>query len=119
MREAGAWMLQPGDRMSQIGDTHHKRVRDPGPAPGPGMRFLPRSGWAMVKAGESHLITSAAHVTRAHKHADELSFELCERGERVIADTGKFSYGEDHWLRGYVLSARAHSTLVVDGQDGA
>jgi hypothetical protein len=81
------------------------------------MKFLPHSGWAVVKGPDAHLITTAAYVSPAHKHADELSFELYESGERVIADTGKFAYGEALPFRRHVCSAAAHSVLVVDGHD--
>ncbi len=50
----------------------------------------------------------------AHKHADELSFELFHNGKLVIMDSGKYSYNEKDVYRDYIKSARAHNTLSIE-----
>ena len=56
-------------------------------------------------------VSGMAHNT-GHEHADELSFELFEFGERIIVDSGKYGYEKDEF-RKYVRSVRAHNTVSL------
>jgi hypothetical protein len=46
----------------------------------------------------------------AHKHADDLSFELYDQGRKILVDGGKYSYNQNEW-RKYFLSDAAHNTV--------
>jgi hypothetical protein len=48
-----------------------------------------------------------------HGHADTLSFELSNRGRRVVTDTGVYTYDEGS-IRSYDRGTAAHNTLQVD-----
>ena len=49
----------------------------------------------------------------AHKHADDLSFELFEFGRFIFIDSGKYGYERDE-MRAYVTSAAAHNTISLE-----
>ena len=67
-----------------------------------------------LKASTQLFITGTSNKDYlAHKHADELSFELFHNGELVIIDPGKYSYSTNAY-RNYVVSARAHNTLSLE-----
>ncbi len=53
-----------------------------------------------------------------HGHADNLTYELCIGGRRVVVDTGISTYQVDD-LRARERSTAAHNTLVIDGQDSS
>jgi hypothetical protein len=60
------------------------------------------------------MFTSRFHRT-VHKHGDDLSFILSLRGTDFFVDSGKYNYQlKDPW-RKYFLSAKAHNTIIVDG----
>jgi hypothetical protein len=59
---------------------------------------------------------SASFHTWHHKHADDGSFELYDRNQRVVADTGIYDNTIGRYQR-FARSAAAHSVLTVDGQD--
>lgn len=74
-----------------------------------------RSDWAVPTADASMLFFMAAFHSAGHKHADDLSFELFEFGERVLTDSGQYSYTSGPF-RDYVLSTRAHNTVEINGR---
>jgi hypothetical protein len=80
------------------------------------MLVLAKSGLAVVKEPGSFLSVDAGFHERAHKHSDELSFDLFDRGHRVVSDTGMYQKDPGK-IRNFVRSARAHSTLTVDRRD--
>jgi len=59
-------------------------------------------------------VTAGFH-NLTHKHADELSFELYESGQRIVTDTGLY-HKDPGAEREFVVSPAAHSTLTVDGR---
>ncbi|PTM54754.1 alginate lyase family protein [Desmospora activa] len=60
--------------------------------------------------------TNAFH-SRAHKQADDLSFELYGYGQDWIVDSGKYNYKKDDPFRDYMMSVRAHNSIGVDGEE--
>jgi hypothetical protein len=115
---AGAWFVQPDGRLAQIGDTNleaaPRQVRRRSRRLN-GMRVMPHAGYVFVRHGDSYLTVTAGFHNRSHKQSDEGSFELAEDGVRVVSGPGK--YGLDHdRRRRYVISARSHSVLTVDGR---
>ncbi|WP_299449770.1 glycosyltransferase [uncultured Serinicoccus sp.] len=152
------WMTQPdgtivtmGDSPSRplrpvhaMGDEHTLWIASDGAEGRPEeseMLALPESGYAFVRspqphepgarAASSYLAVQAGFHSRAHKHADDLSFVWYDRGQEICVDGGRFAYGPllpaDHPLRAqgfyydeprrqHVESTRAHNALELDGQ---
>ena len=122
MREAAAWFVRPDGVIAQFGDSSQ------GPAPewalvatasqkgaraffGGGFYFVRTTG----RAGENaYLAVSNGFHNATHKHADELSFELHDRGRPIVTDTGMHSKDPGP-ERDLTLSAAAHNTLTVNG----
>jgi len=77
------------------------------------------SGYAIVRSlpsvihQSSMIFVTGMSYSRTHKHADDLSFVLYERGRFVFVDSGKYGYDNDKW-RSYVLSAQAHNTISLE-----
>ncbi|MBL1377761.1 heparinase II/III domain-containing protein [Zobellella iuensis] len=80
----------------------------------------------------SYLAQIAAFHSRAHKHADDLSFIWSDRGFNLLVDAGRYGYigkaeqGSELWLDGYWYSdvnrvycesTRAHNTLEFNDKN--
>lgn len=119
-----AWMVYPNREVSRIGDnraageplTQTSSTRVVG-----GREYavgdFTRSGYAIVRTlgdvppeRQSMLFMTAMQNSRAHKHADDLSFELFEAGRRILIDTGSYDFQWDA-MRHYAFSAAAHNTV--------
>lgn len=157
---AAGWMIQPDGKLVQLGDTDDNLVNsekasitDPhtqfilsdgerGVADGRELAMLPESGFAFIrspqptKPGEridsAYLAFQAGFHSRAHKHADDLSFTWFDRRQSILVDSGRFGYRDllpkdsPERLKGfyygaperqYVESTRAHNTLAPKGED--
>jgi len=119
LNEIAAWLVMPDDRVVLLGDTNRLsvpfHVRDRATELD-GMLWLPESGLAVAKdldAG-AYLSTAATFFSSVHKQSDELTFDLYDRGVRIVSDTGHFSNDPGRW-RKFGRSAQAHSVLTVDG----
>lgn len=55
-------------------------------------------------------IKGMANKGYAHKHSDELSFELFQNSRHIFIDTGQYSYNIDPF-RVYALGASSHNTV--------
>ena len=121
MRVAGAWFVRPDGEMTQFGDSNLEPVPDWALGQGAGARAFFGAGFAFVRQpgpdGQAGYlaVTDGFHNT-THKHADELSFELFDRGVPIVNDTGLY-HKDPGEIRDFVLSNRAHSGLAVDGLD--
>lgn len=86
--------------------------------PGGGVAVL-RSGWGEGEPfrGERHLTVRLATFPTSHIHRDVLSFELYAHGDDLIVDSGgPYAYG--HPIRSaFLVTTRAHNTVVVDDAD--
>ncbi len=136
LRRAAAnrdWLFFPDGRVARIGDTRHGDDIDPPPPPrpiaGPGgtrrvagrrceLSGFAGSGWTIARAWsadetrvEGMVFMTAMQHGAAHKHADELSFELFERGRRILVDAGHYAFSPADAMKLYVLSAAAHNTV--------
>lgn len=93
------------------------------------VRKVPDSG---IFSDTSYLAQMAAFHSRAHKHADDLSFVWVDRGFNILVDAGRYGYlgkaeqGSELWLDGhwysdpkrvYCESTRAHNTLEFNGKN--
>ena len=123
MRTAASWLVKPDGEMTQFGDSDREQVPEWAltESSAEGARTAPVAGFAFVRAPDPEgelgylAVTDGFHNT-THKHADELSFELFDEGMDVVTDTGLYDKDPGP-TRDYVVSNRAHSTLVVDGLD--
>ena len=119
MNDVGGWLIEPDDHIVQFGDSNlfHPGVQFQRRSDTEhGMLALLKSGLAVVKQPGTFLSVIAGFHDPAHKHSDELSFDLFDQGHRVVSDTGMY-HKDAGRLRGFVKSAPAHSTLTVDGRD--
>ncbi len=121
MHAAAGWMIEPDGEMSQFGDSDQEEVPDWAAAETgeTGLHAAPDAGFAFVRAAEpdggyGYLAVTAGFHNTTHKHADELSFELYDHGERIVSDTGLYDKDPGP-VRDFVVSNRAHSTVTVDG----
>jgi len=118
MRRAAAWLVAPDGRHTLLGDSRMLTAPDDIAAFAErqrGMKVFRDAGIAVVRGDGSHLVVAAGFHNTTHKHADELSFELSEAGRRVVTDTGMY-HKDPGEIRDFVVSARAHNTLTVDGE---
>ena len=120
MKQVAGWLVEPDRRIVQIGDTDLDRASRPAILAGlhdRGLLWLRRSGLAVVKVPRrSYLSVISSFHTNDHKHADDLSFDLFDRGHRIVSDTGLYDKDPGRYYD-FEHSARAHSALTVDGQD--
>jgi hypothetical protein len=79
---------------------------------------LPYAGWHMMRTGwapdDRYLHFDAGPFGSGHQHEDKLSVLLYAAGRRMLTEPGNYAYDTSDW-RKYVLSTRAHNTLLVDG----
>ncbi len=128
MRAAGSAFVMPDGRIPQFGDSYLDFApASASPEPGldalmeplrtDGLTVFPRSGYAMVRnaASSSYLAIASSFHNRSHKHADDLSFELFEDGQRIVNDTGLYEKDTGRYTD-FQRSSQAHSTLTVDGR---
>jgi len=81
---------------------------------------------------DSYLAFHAGFHSRAHKHADDLTFVWCDRGHEILVDSGRFGYldllppnhpDRDRGFfysspeRQYVESTKAHNAVSIEGED--
>lgn len=124
MRRAGSWFVMPDGTLTRLGDTGVDRAPPWAIAQARRQRGLgptTRSGFGIVRDGGGYLSVSAGFHDYGHKQADELTFELFDRGRRIVTDTGRYGARRSkkkadlaaQW--DFANSSQAHSTLVVDG----
>lgn len=87
---------------------------------GPRRIHLPDTGYFGYRQGGDSLILDCGPIgpdyQPGHAHCDTLSYELCVAGERVVVDTGVYSYEADA-TRQLVRSTAAHNTVRLDGAE--
>ena len=70
-----------------------------------------RSDWSDTA---SYLALDAGPFGFGHQHEDKLNFILTWRGVPFLVEAGSYAYDASRW-RKYVLSARGHNVISVDG----
>ena len=79
---------------------------------------LPYAGWFAMRTGwktdDRCLLFEAGPYGAAHQHEDKLNIIVHAGGRAVLTEGGYYSYDRSDWRR-YVLSTRAHNTVMVDG----
>jgi Heparinase II/III-like protein/Heparinase II/III N-terminus len=119
MRDAATWFARPDGVTVQLGDSYARRLPPPAPADPHSATFF-GAGLYFVRGGGaddgSYLAVADGFHNLTHKHADELSFDLFDRGEPIVTDTGLYDKDPGP-ARDFTVSSAAHSTLTVDGVD--
>ena len=116
LREETLWLL------GEAGIKEFERI--PAVQPQQNSTAFPKSGlYAMTaSATKSQIVIDAgeqgAH-TAGHGHADALSITACCAGRDLLIDSGTFEYVGRNFERDRFRSTRAHSTLMIAGQDQA
>jgi hypothetical protein len=81
---------------------------------------MPYAGWDMMRSGwtaaDRYLHFDRGPFGAGHQHEDKLSIIVHTGGKTIVPDAGHYSYDSSNWRR-YVLSTRAHNTVMVDGQE--
>jgi hypothetical protein len=75
--------------------------------------FVMRSGW---DEQDRYLFFNGGPFGYGHQHEDKLNIMIYARGRVPIVDPGNYPYDSSQW-RTYVLSTRAHNTVMVDGME--
>jgi hypothetical protein len=80
--------------------------------------LFPFAGWAVMRTGWDRdarfMMIDAGPFGYGHQHEDKLSFVLHAFGRRMVFDAGSYAYDASE-MRRYVLSARGHNVIHVDG----
>lgn len=154
------WWIQPDGYFVQFGDTDHQSADQmklsstsprsqfiisngrEGEPTSTELLALPDAGYAIIRSPQptgpeerinsSYLALQAAFHSRAHKHADDLTFVWFDRGVEILVDSGRFGYVDllptdsPDRLKGfyyaaperqYVESTVAHNTVSVNNAD--
>ncbi len=88
-----------------------------------GDAVYPQGGYAILKEKANsleectQLIFSCAFHSRVHKHHDDLSFILFAKGQPLIVDAGKHSYNYASEERQFIVSSKAHNSVIVDNSN--
>jgi hypothetical protein len=75
--------------------------------------FVMRSGWTHE---DSYLFFDGGPFGYGHQHEDKLNLVIYSHGRVHLTDAGNYPYDDSQW-RKYVLSTRAHNTVMVDGRE--
>ncbi|MDF2670284.1 MAG: hypothetical protein K0R67_2590 [Paenibacillus sp.] len=82
--------------------------------------MFPFGGYAVMRnkweydAKSVQLVLYSGFHSKVHKHHDDLALTLFAFGQPLLTDAGMFNYNYESAGRNYVISARAHNTVVVD-----
>jgi hypothetical protein len=132
-REVLPWLTFPDGSIASVGDSNgtsiplrkagKQNLRRIGDKSLYAIGDFSRSGYAVVRSNptipveqQSMLFVTGMMWSYTHKHADDLSFELFEKGKFILIDSGKYGYVRDA-MRTYVESAAAHNTISVETKD--
>lgn len=123
------WLVFPDNRCVPIGDSTSGSVIKnlESLERWPHLRFgnyvgARLDGYAVIRSDNSVLIKDSSFLffqasfhSQAHKHRDDLSFILQEKGINLLIDSGKYGYQKGKY-REYFTSTRAHNTIEIDGE---
>jgi len=75
--------------------------------------FVMRAGW---EAGDPYLFFDGGPFGYGHQHEDKLNIVVYSHERVHVTDPGNYQYDTSKW-REYILSTRAHNTVMVDGME--
>jgi hypothetical protein len=113
------WMVLPDGTMTPFGDTDMMEapVFAREAAGEDGFRAFLETGYAFVRRNGSYLGLTCTYHTYAHKHADELSWCLFERGHLIVGEASRYGYrDEEDPARIYARASHGHNVLIVDDE---
>lgn len=94
--------------------------RKRGVPPVPTSWALTNAGWYVMRTGwktdDRYLFFEAGPFGAAHQHEDKLNLVVHAGGRTILTEGGTYSYDSSDWRR-YILSTRAHNTVMVDGME--
>lgn len=121
------WLTDPAGNLWAVGDSYAQKSRECGLVQhdweiSDSIRMRRFDfGYVSIKShpetplqSSSGLFVQGAFHSSIHKHLDDLSFELFEKGERLLIDSGAYGYQVSNERR-YFQSTRAHNTVEIDG----
>jgi hypothetical protein len=116
---SAGWLVLPDGMTLPFGDTN--MVKAPAFAressDRQGLRAFLETGYAVVRQDGSYLAMTCCYHGRAHKHADELSWCLYERGYLIVGEASRYGYRDERDpARVYARSSHGHNVLIVDDQ---
>jgi hypothetical protein len=118
MERNSAWLVEPDRKIVQFGDSRLLRAPDSYRELSEtlsGLHALYASGFAFAREGDSYLAQTATFHNTTHKQSDDLSFDLFDRGHRIVSDTGIYDKDPGQWST-FTRSSRAHSTVTSNGR---
>ena len=81
---------------------------------------LPYAGWNVMRTGwepdDKYLLFENGPFGAGHQHEDKLNVVVHAGRRTILTEGGNYAYDASDWRR-YVLSTRAHNTVMVDGLD--
>ncbi|MGH2988959.1 MAG: heparinase II/III domain-containing protein [Solirubrobacterales bacterium] len=122
LKDRAGWFVAPDGTYALLGDTQLGKVPPWGyfrDRAYNGLQAFGEAGFAFARQGGSYLATTASFHSLTHKHADELDFELFDRGLQIVNGPGNYGYDREEAYRDYQLSSPSHSVLIADGQSFA
>jgi hypothetical protein len=100
-----------------------KRIYDSLPTDIPQVtsRAFRQGGYCVMRAHGRVIVFDCGPLgylsTAVHGHADALSITVNLEGQAILIDPNTYAYQEGYKWRDYFRSTRAHSTVVVNGQN--
>lgn len=127
---AKTWLVLPNDYYVPLGDSAFEKCKEelPDLEEWPHKKNFKHlaailDGYAVVRSDKTVHLNESAYLffqgsfnSDVHKHCDDLSIILQQRGLDILVDSGKYGYKNDKY-RQYIVKTRAHNTIEVDGQD--
>jgi len=85
------------------------------------IKYFKDSGYTFVRSSfstkaeeASMLFFQTAYQNMTHRHSDDFNILLYEYGKNILVDAGQHSYDRNSDERDYVLSTKAHNTVLID-----
>ena len=119
VKENASLFVQPDGFLCGLGDTNPYKIKGKVLV---GDHIYNESGYAVFGSydevnNQTYLIMRTGFPSNIHRHSDDFSFEWFENGERILTDSGRFSYDYDSPYRKFVTSTRAHNTVEINGEN--
>ena len=115
----GGWMRRGFEMFPERHDFQYLAAnRQEGSAPDSTSYWMPYAGWYVMRSDWSddalYMHFDAGPFGYGHQHEDKLSIIVHAFGRLLLTEGGTYAYDSSPCRR-YVLSTRAHNTVMVDG----
>jgi hypothetical protein len=121
MTDVAGWLIEPDGKRVLLGDSNLKATPPEAARAArndDGLLFLPRSGIGIVKRPKpnpAYLMFAATFHNGTHNQADADTFDLYDRGQRIVTDSGLYDKDQDPW-QAFSRSSYSHSVMTIDGK---